>query len=163
MTARLTNYDAHGDRWSADRTVRVTPQYDKDVLARMPWTNPRLRPFRYEIVDVFDQGNVRYAKTLTEARAEVARILTEDRHPLAWQDWEQWGGGWRRYSLDGMVELRVGRSEDANHSGLWGVGILGCGPVRSWLSHIRHPEARRAFLTAAAENLHHRERQEATR
>lgn len=148
--AKLINYDASGNRWSFDRTVRVTPQYD------MPWLNPRLRPFRYEVYDLFDSSHV-YVKTLAEARAEVARILAEQRHPLVWQDWEDWGDGWRRFTLDGMIEVRVGRSENVDHTGLWGVGILGCGPVRAWLSNIRHPEARRAYVVAHAEHLRHLE------
>ena len=154
--AKLTNYDASGNRWSFDRTVRVTPHYDRDLLARQPWTNPRLRPFKYEIRDVFDTRS-RYAKTLAEARAEVAAILVRNRHHLAWQAWETFGDGWRRFSADNLIEVRVGRSEDANHSGMWGVGIWGCGPSRAWLSDIRHPEARRAYMTAHAEYLHHLE------
>lgn len=151
--ARLTNYDASGNRWSFDRTVRVTPQYDRDVLARQPWANPRLRPFRYEIYDLFAEGRFRHTRTLTEARVEVADILANRRHHLQWQAWEVFGDGWRRFSLDGMIEVRVGRSQDANHSGLWGVAILGCGPVRAWLSNIKHHDARMAYMTAHAEHL----------
>lgn len=154
--AKLTNYDVSGNRWSFDRTVRVTPQYDRDALARQPWTNPRLRPFRYEVYDLFGCG-MTYVKTLAEAREAVAEALYNNRHHLEWQAWETFGDGWRRFSMDNLIEIRVGRSEDANHSGLWGVGILGCGPNRAWLSDIRHPEARRAYMTAHAEYLAHLE------
>lgn len=154
--AKITNYDASGHRWSFDRTVRLTPQYDRDVLARQPWTNPRLRPFRWEICDVFTQ-QTSHAKTLAEARAEVAAILVRSRRRLAWQAWEVFGDAWRRFSLDGMIEVRVGRSQNANHNGLYGVAILGCGPVRSWLSDIKHPDARMAYMTAHAEHLAHLE------
>jgi len=155
MTAKLTNYDASGNRWSADRTIRVIPQYDRDVLARQPWTNPRLRPWRYEINDTLT-GEFRYAMNLNQARIEVAAIL-RNRPTVEWQEWETFGDGWRCFTRDGMVEVRVGRSQDANHSGLYGVAILGCGPVRSWLSDIRHPQARRDSLIARANALIARE------
>jgi len=157
--AKITNYDASGHRWSFDRTVRITPQYGDNTLARMPWTNPRLRPVRWEIYDLLSlEGENRYyTKTLTEARAEVAAILVRNRHHLEWQAWEPFGDAWRRFSLDGMIEVRVGKSQDANHNGLYGVAILGCGPVRAWLSDIKHPEARMAYMTAHAEHLAHLE------
>jgi hypothetical protein len=154
--ATLTNYDASGCRWSADRTVRVIPQYDRDVLARQPWANPRLKPWRYEIHDILSKQTA-YELTLAAARLKVAEMLAWRGHHLDWQDWEIFGDGWRRFTTDRRIEIRAGRGQDANHNGLWGVAIIGCGPDRGWLTNIRHPEARRAHLTAYAEHLAHLE------
>lgn len=152
--ARLTNYDASGYRWSFDRTVRVTPQYHQDRLTRQPWLH-RVKPVGYGVHDLFADERTEHT-TLAQAREAVASILA-NRPRLEWQAWEDFGDAWRRFSLDGMVEVRVGRSQDANHNGLWGVAVLGCGPARTWLSNIRNHEARMAYMTAHAEYLAHLE------
>lgn len=152
--APLTNYDANGHRWSTDRTIRVTPEYGRGVLARAP-RQAGARPTRYEVCDTLS-GAVRYGQTLEHARIQVAGLLAA-RKPLEWQEWETFGDAWRCFTRDGMVEVRVGKSQDANHRGLFGVGILGVGPVRSWLSNIKYSEARRASTRAVAEHLYHQE------
>jgi hypothetical protein len=152
----LTNYDASGHRWSADRTIRVTPEYGRGVLSRVP-RKGGARPTRYEIHDTLT-GAVRYGQTTEHARVQVAGLLAA-RQRLEWQEWETFGDAWRCFTLDGMIEVRVGKTQDVNHSGLYGVGILGCGPARSWLSNIKHPDARRASTRAVAEHLHHQEQE----
>ena len=154
--ASLTNYDASGCRWSSDRTIRVIPQYDRDVLARQPWTQPRLKPWRYEIHDALSKQTA-YELTLAAARLKVAEMLAQRGHHLEWQEWETFGDAWRCFTRDGMIEVRVGKTQDVDQRGLFGVGILGCGPVRSWLSDVKHPDARKAHTIAYAEHLAHLE------
>lgn len=151
---RLTNYDASGCRWSADRTIRVTPEYGRSVLSREP-RKGGARPTRYEIHDTIT-GEVRYGQTVGHVHGQMLGLLTA-RPRLEWQEWETFGDAWRCFTRDGMVEVRVGKTQDVNHRGLYGVGILGCGPARSWLSDIKHPEARRANTRAVAEHLYHQE------
>lgn len=151
---KLTNYDASGYRWSTDRTIRITPEYGRDVLSRTPWTT-KARPRRYEVHDILS-GEVRYAETITSARTGGAEMLAARPH-LQWQEWETFGDAWRCFTVDGMVEVRVGKTQDVNHRGLFGVGILGCGPVRTWLSNIIFLPHRQANVISHAEHLYHLE------
>lgn len=156
---RLTNYDMSGNRWTQDRTIRITPQYRPGAHQ-----DYRDKAIAYQVFDTLEQHHER-VRNLRAAIAVAASILAA-RPRLDWSDWTIRTDGPSGAALTrvcqadgplGPVEAWVGISHMPMAAyGMWAVGYRMGDRTAEWLTDIRHPPHRMAHVRAIAEHRTHK-------
>ncbi len=149
--AKLTNYDAHGNRWSLDGTVRLTPQYARGALP-----GQRRRAVGWIVFDTLGQRGVEVPTLEVAARHVMAY---QARRPVyMWRPWERVEGRLvataehRGFTLTAFMVTVALRDVGGMHLVGYTIAEGGEEKHHEWLTDVKHPERRKAYVLAHASN-----------